>query len=100
MREAALASPLRPLPLVVPAHGRSFEADTPPGAIPPDYPWEIIEQVTRDLYTELAALVPGGRLIIAEESGRYIQLEQPDLVIEAIRQVVNAVRDPGTWTAQ
>jgi len=99
MREAAIATPLRPMPLVVLAHGRSFEADTPPGAMPPGFRWNVLEQETRDLYTELAALVPGGRLVIAGESGHYIQLEQPDLVIEAIRQVVDAVRDPSTWPA-
>ncbi|MDQ3656574.1 MAG: alpha/beta fold hydrolase [Chloroflexota bacterium] len=35
MGEAALDSPLRPMPLIVLAHGRSFEADTPPDAVPP-----------------------------------------------------------------
>jgi len=42
-------------------------------------------------------LVPEARLVVADESGPAIQLEQPDLVIEAIRQVVVAVRDPETW---
>ena len=28
--------------------------------------------------------------IIAEDSGHYIQVEQPDLVIDAIRRVVEA----------
>jgi hypothetical protein len=31
--------------------------------------------------------------IIAEDSGHYIHLEQPDLVIDAIRQVVDAARN-------
>jgi hypothetical protein len=31
--------------------------------------------------------------IIAEDSGHYIQMEQPDLVIDAIRQVVDAARN-------
>lgn len=99
MREAVQASPLRPMPLAVLAHGRSFGADTPPGAMSPGFPWDALEQVTRDLYIELAATVPGGRLIVAEESGHYIQLEQPDLVIQTVREVVEAVRDPTTWLA-
>jgi pimeloyl-ACP methyl ester carboxylesterase len=33
------------------------------------------------------------RQIIAEDSGHYIQVEQPDLVIDAVRQVVEAARD-------
>ena len=43
-----------------------------------------------------AALVQGSQnseQIIAEDSGHYIQMEQPDLVIDAIRQVVDAARD-------
>jgi pimeloyl-ACP methyl ester carboxylesterase len=49
------------------------------------------------LQAELAALVPGARHVIATESGHYIQLQQPELVIEAIRQVVEGVRHPDTW---
>jgi pimeloyl-ACP methyl ester carboxylesterase len=46
---------------------------------------------------ELAALVPGARHVVATESGHGIQQDQPELVIEAVRQVVEAVRDPGKW---
>ena len=46
---------------------------------------------------DLAALVPDSRLVVAEESGHFIPGDQPDLVIEAIQQVVEAVRDPSTW---
>jgi pimeloyl-ACP methyl ester carboxylesterase len=42
-------------------------------------------------------LLPDARQTIATESDHYIQLEQPDLVIDAVRQVVEGVRDPGTW---
>lgn len=97
MCEAAMASPLRDIPFAVIAHGRSFEADTPVGAMPDDYPWDAVETATRELYTELAESVPGGRLIVAEQSGHYVHLEQPDLVIDVIRQVVDAVRDPARW---
>ena len=43
-----------------------------------------------------AALTQGSQnseQIIAEDSGHYIQMEQPDLVIDAIRQVVDAARN-------
>jgi pimeloyl-ACP methyl ester carboxylesterase len=36
--------------------------------------------------------VPGGKLIIAEKSGHFIQAQEPALVIDAIRQVVEQVR--------
>jgi pimeloyl-ACP methyl ester carboxylesterase len=36
--------------------------------------------------------VPGGRLVIATNSGHDIQHQQPELVLDAIRDVVQAVR--------
>lgn len=42
--------------------------------------------------TELAALSSESNQIIAEESGHYIQLAQPALVIDAIREMVEALR--------
>jgi hypothetical protein len=41
--------------------------------------------------------VPGSRHVIAEQSGHYIHQSQPDLVVDAIRSVVMALREPGTW---
>ena len=90
MREAAAASPLRSLPLVVLTHGRPF--DWPPGV-----PTAAVEALWLPLQEDLAALVPGGRLVVAERSGHFIPGDQPELVIEAIRQVVEAVRDPASW---
>lgn len=49
------------------------------------------------LPTDLARLVPGGRYVVAEQSGHYIQQRQPDLMAAAIRDVVRAVRDTGSW---
>jgi pimeloyl-ACP methyl ester carboxylesterase len=79
-RLALRRSPLRPMPLVVLARGRPD-----PGVNP-------VEQLWRQLQQELAQLVPGGRLVIATESGHDIQHEQPELVLDAIRDVVLAVR--------
>jgi pimeloyl-ACP methyl ester carboxylesterase len=90
MRAAADASPLHPLPLVVLTHGR-------PWNWPPGYPTAALEAIWLPLQEELAALVPGGRLIVAEQSAHYIQSEQPEQVIDAIRQVVEAARDPASW---
>jgi len=36
-----------------------------------------------------------GQLIVAEGSGHYIQLDRPDLVIDAINDVVRSVRTDG-----
>ena len=51
------------------------------------------------LQQDLAQLVPDARLITATESGHNIHQDQPQLVIDAIRQVVAAGRDPGAWAA-
>jgi pimeloyl-ACP methyl ester carboxylesterase len=56
-----------------------------------------LEAVWLPLQEDLAALVPDGRLIVAEQSGHFIPGDQPELVTAAIRTVVDAVRDPATW---
>ena len=43
------------------------------------------------------AEVPNARLITATASGHDIHQDQPELVIDAIARVVDAVRDPSTW---
>jgi pimeloyl-ACP methyl ester carboxylesterase len=102
MRAAAAAHPLPSLPVVVLSRGRPQRAaDLPPAMqaqLPSDFPWDTYEKAWGAGQAELAALVPGTRHVIASESGHYIQRDQPELVIAAIRQVVAAVRDPRTWS--
>jgi pimeloyl-ACP methyl ester carboxylesterase len=50
--------------------------------------WEVWQA----LQSELAALSSEGKQIIAEQSGHMIQLDQPDLVVEAIREMVDEIR--------
>ena len=53
------------------------------------------QQIWQELQTEqseLTALSSASTQIIADQSGHYIQLDQPDLVIGAIRQVVQATQ--------
>lgn len=96
-REAAATAPLRPMPLVVLSYGRPLKSEIPPDALPPDYPFDTFDRVRADHQRALATLVPGARFVVASQSGHYIQIDQPELVIEAVRQVVEAVRDPSTW---
>jgi pimeloyl-ACP methyl ester carboxylesterase len=84
-RVALRRAPLRPMPLVVLAHGR-------PESSPPGWPGEEVERLWQQLQRELAQLVPGGRLVVATESGHNIQDDQPELVLDAIGDVVLAVR--------
>ena len=63
-------------------------------AVPVDIA-ERHNQVLLDMIGELMGLSTNSTHIIAEESGHAIQRDQPDLVIDAIRQVVEAVRNQG-----
>jgi pimeloyl-ACP methyl ester carboxylesterase len=83
-RVALRRSPLRPMPLVVLARGRPEDPDA--AFVEQD------ERLWRQLQRELAHLVPGGRLVIATNSSHDIQHQQPELVLDAIRDVVRAVR--------
>jgi pimeloyl-ACP methyl ester carboxylesterase len=65
--------------------------------LPADYPFDTFDRLRAEHQRALATLVPGGRFVVATESGHYIHTQQPDLVIEAVQQVVEAVRDPNTW---
>jgi hypothetical protein len=56
-----------------------------------------LERAWQQGQADLAALLPDARHVTATESEQFIQLPQPELVIAAVRAVVDAVRDPGTW---
>jgi pimeloyl-ACP methyl ester carboxylesterase len=85
------AGPPPPVPLVVLVHGQEEPDYFPPGA-----DVAAATALYRELHAELAASAPGGRLVVAEESVDVL-FDRPELVVEAIRQVVAAARDPGTW---
>jgi pimeloyl-ACP methyl ester carboxylesterase len=86
------ATSLRPMPLAVLTAGQFDTTSFPEG-----WPVEAEVQIHSELQEDLAALVPGARHIIAEQSAHYIQQAEPDLVVDAIRQVADAVRDPASW---
>jgi pimeloyl-ACP methyl ester carboxylesterase len=93
MREAVATSPLRQMPLAILAHGKPF-------ALPADaqgFTAAELEGYIRAANEAKAALVPDARYSVATESGHDIHQDQPELVIEAVRQVVAGVRSPDTW---
>ncbi|MCD6056996.1 MAG: Uncharacterized protein yqjL [Thermomicrobiales bacterium] len=94
VRQARKDAPLHPMPLVVLMHG------IPLGDPFPGWPSEKMEAITLDLQKDLATLVPHAHFAIATESGHDIHQDQPELVIAAIRDVVDAVRDPSSWATQ
>jgi pimeloyl-ACP methyl ester carboxylesterase len=87
MRQAQTDTPLHRMPLVF--------LSLPRPQLPLDWQSEAIEAVER-MYqaaqNKLGKLVPGARHVIATHSGHYIQIDQPRLVIDAIRRVVSKAR--------
>ena len=53
---------------------------------------EQMKRLQDEMHAELAALSTQGKRVIAQESGHYVQVDQPQVVIDAIREVVNAAR--------
>lgn len=80
---AAHITSLGNIPLVVLYRG--IDDSPTPGLTP-----EENKQRWLGLQTELAALSPQGKLVKADKSGHHIQLDQPNLVIDAIEQVLTA----------
>jgi pimeloyl-ACP methyl ester carboxylesterase len=95
MSTASAAQPLKKLPLFVISRGK-------PVALPRDVPQafspQAFEQAWRIGQDELAGLLPDARHMVASESDHYVQIAQPELVVDAVRAVVQAVRDPTSWT--
>jgi pimeloyl-ACP methyl ester carboxylesterase len=66
------------------------------GALPPDTPPDfgyVLDAAQKPAQEYLANLLPGAEHITETNSGHYIHNEQPQLVIDAIRQVVDADRE-------
>ncbi len=93
MRQATATTPLRAMPLAVLAHGRPFDLPNETEG----FSSNTLEPVLRAANEDLATLVPNARFFVAKDSGHDIHQDQPELVIEAIRQVVAGVRNPDTW---
>jgi pimeloyl-ACP methyl ester carboxylesterase len=85
--ETAATGTLGDMPLIVLSH----DPDKPQ----PDLPEDLVKP-TNDTWgkmqEELAHLSTKGTQTIAKNSGHYIQLDRPDVVVEAIRNVVDRTR--------
>jgi hypothetical protein len=64
---------------------------------PPAYFGYVTDAAQKQAQDRLAKLVPNARHITNTTSGHEIHKEQPQLVIDAIREVVEAVRNPSSW---
>jgi pimeloyl-ACP methyl ester carboxylesterase len=83
--QALAAGPLPNVPLVVLRHGRDLQ-------YPSGWPVEAVERAWREAQEDLAKRTPQGKLVVAEESGHFIQQDQPELVISSIREVVQGAQ--------
>jgi pimeloyl-ACP methyl ester carboxylesterase len=86
-RQAASAGSLGDLPLAV----LSSDPDRPE----PDLPEDLVapmNQAWQQMQEELEHLSTRGTRVVAKKSGHYIQLDRPDLVIDAVRGVMQQVR--------
>lgn len=68
------------VPLVVVTRGLRVWPETPLG--------DALERTWRELQTELAASIPGGRQVRAEHSGHLVHLDEPEVVVAAVRDVL------------
>jgi hypothetical protein len=84
-REVAAARDFPDVPLVVLKHGISFDPDGEPDP--------ALERAWGRMQGELASRSPHGELVVAERSHHRIAEDQPDLVADAIRRVVEQARD-------
>jgi pimeloyl-ACP methyl ester carboxylesterase len=87
MIEASRHSDIKKIPVIVLVRGKSVEL---PASAQPNY-GSILEPAWRKSEEQLAAAIPNAELVIAKNSGHYIQWDEPDLVVKAIRDVL-AVR--------
>jgi pimeloyl-ACP methyl ester carboxylesterase len=93
MRDAVAATPYQDKPLVVITRTEPFGIPEASLGFSPD----TLETAWRAAQRDLIALTPDSHHLVADQSAHYVQITQPDVVIAAIRSVVDAVRDPGTW---
>ena len=58
----------------------------------PDEQAKHSEKVWQELQADLAKLSSNSRMLVAEKSGHGIQIDQPSLVVDTIKQMVETVR--------
>jgi len=99
LEQALDAKKLKPMPFVV------FQSDEPfdltpyveDGSLPMTVEEaeefrKLLFRAWREAMADLVSQVPGARFITETHSGHYIHQEQPQLVIDSVREVVDAAR--------
>ena len=97
------APSLRQMPLIVLSADRGWGPQVPsmiasgalPADVPPDFGY-VTDAAQKQAQAWLVTLVQNAQHITDTNSGHEIHKEQPQLVVDAIRQVVDALRS-GSW---
>ncbi len=87
--QAASTGPFGDVPLVVLSH----DPDKPSADLPPDLA-KPVNDAWDKMQEELSHLSTRGSRVIAKNSAHYIQNDRPDVVIDAVRSVVDQIRQP------
>jgi pimeloyl-ACP methyl ester carboxylesterase len=82
LRNSKAAGSLGALPVAVITHGKAF-----PG------PFAILESTWSEGQSRLAALSTNSLLIVAKNSNHMIQIDEPSLVVDVVRQIHLAARN-------
>ncbi len=96
IEKAAAAEPLRPIPLFVLTQGQPFDL-SPWQPLPADFPGAL-NKAWHAAQDALATLAPNAKHTVATKSSHYIQIQEPQLVVDAIKQVVEAARNRSART--
>src|SRR5215207_2804859 len=87
------ANPLPAVPFLVLAH-TSGMGDY---LIPDGWPIDVLDPIWQEVVAAKAQERPGGPLTASENASQGMVFTTPDVVVDAVRQVVEAVRDPSSW---
>lgn len=76
--------PAIPLTVITATRRETFDDD------PPDFPYDAVKEVWSALQAEHAGLQPNARHVLAE-AGHYVHVDDPDLVVEEILRMLDAL---------
>jgi pimeloyl-ACP methyl ester carboxylesterase len=79
------AAPLPDVPLIVLRHGTVLQH-------PAGWPVTAVEQAWREGQEALAKSTPQGKVVVAQSSGHFIQVDQPQLIVDSVKEVVDKAR--------